>query len=39
VKKYNELLKQVTPLYEASETKRLFKSKSKRKQGEADRNN
>jgi hypothetical protein len=33
VKKYNELLKQITPLYEASETKRLFKSKRRRKQG------
>lgn len=31
--KFNELLKQVTPLYEAAEAKRLFKSKRIRKQG------
>jgi len=33
IEKFNELLKQVTPLYEAAETKRLFKSKRMRKQG------
>lgn len=31
--KFNELLKQVTPFYEAAETERLFKSKRIRKQG------
>lgn len=33
IEKFNELLKQVTPLYEAAEAKRLFKSKKIRKQG------
>lgn len=39
LEKFTELLKQIWPLYEHAERKRLYKVQRERKQGGGDRNN